>query len=53
MKKKSLIEDDGKDMAQRAYTHQNPQKAHPTGEFVCLLWHEIVALQFFLYPLAL
>ena len=35
MKKKtsSLIKDERRDKAQRAYTHGNPKKAHPTGEF--------------------
>jgi len=33
-KKKSLMEDKRNNEAQRPLTCRNPQKAHPTGEFV-------------------
>ena len=38
-KTSSLIEDKRNDKTQRAYNSSEPQKAHPTGEFVIvILW---------------
>jgi len=36
-KKKSLMEDRRNNKAQKPHTHQNPQKAHPTGEFIVVV----------------
>ena len=53
MKKKtsSLIEDKRKDKAQRAHTCQNPKRHIPLASL--LLWHKMVAVHCFVWPLGL
>ena len=53
MKKKasSLIEDKRKDKALRAYTRRNPKRHIPL--VILLLWHKMVAMRCFIWPLAL
>ena len=47
----SLIENKIKDKAQRAYTHRNPKRHIPLVSL--LLWHKMVAVLCFVWPLAL
>jgi len=50
-KKKSLMEDKGKYKARREYARWNPKRHIPPVSL--LLWHEIVTVHCFVWPLGL